>query len=110
MLLLGHFGTSSHPLVIVGDFNFPDTQWSTLTGSGPTSLAFCEIVFDCNLSQLIKVPTHSKGHTLDLVLVLDEDLVSSVQVHPSENVPLHSDHFMITFNLTSSSVGLGTSQ
>ena len=32
--------------IFVGDFNFPDINWSSLT---PLSNSFCEFIFDCNL-------------------------------------------------------------
>ena len=94
--------------MIVGDFNFPNIQWPTLTGSCPLSTTFCDFIFECNLSQLICEPTHSKGHILDLVLVSDEDLVSSVSVHSNDDRPLQSDHFMISFDLAYTVVGSTT--
>ena len=35
--------------IFAGDYNFPDIDWSTLTGSSLSSSIFCEFIFDCNL-------------------------------------------------------------
>ena len=35
----------SGPLIIVGDFNLPDIDWSSLTASTPPSRLFCNSVF-----------------------------------------------------------------
>lgn len=65
---------ASCKLVIVGDFNYPDISWHSLTGDSVASKLFCDVVFDGNLSQLVNVPTHAWGNILDLVLTNDEDL------------------------------------
>ena len=81
--------------IIVGDFNFPDINWSTLSASSSLSYTFCEFVFDCNLSQHVMHPTHVKGNILDLVLTTPHVNVDMVSVHSSSNN--FSDHFMVSF-------------
>ena len=54
--------------IILGDFNFPDIDWSVLMGTSHQSNCFCNLVFDCNLTQHVPDPTHVKGNLLDLVL------------------------------------------
>jgi len=54
--------------IIVGDFNFPDVCWSSLSGTSSLSNHFCEFVFDHNLTQHVTNPTHIMGNILDLVL------------------------------------------
>ena len=54
--------------IIVGDFNYPDIDWLTLSGTNLNSSSFCDFIFDINFVQLIETPTHIAGHTLDLVL------------------------------------------
>ena len=56
---------SDSPCIIVGDFNFPNICWSTLTGNSPLSSAFCEFIFGWNLTQHVMYPTHIKGNILD---------------------------------------------
>ena len=41
---------------IVGDFNFPNIDWSVLMGTSNPSIWFCNFVFDCNLSQQVLSP------------------------------------------------------
>ena len=82
--------------IIVGDFNFPDIDWSTLTGSLPSTNVFCEFVFDCNLIQHITQSTHQKGNILDLVLSSPDIVINQLSVN-SSSVASFSDHFIISF-------------
>ena len=43
---------NSH-LVIVGDFNIPDVNWSTLTASSIAGSLVCDCIFDNNLVQSV---------------------------------------------------------
>ena len=81
---------SDHNVLIIGDFNLPDLNWSTLSGSSVMSNLFCDFVFDYNLSQLVSVPTHIKGNCLDLVLSNLPETVDSVNSSP--NPLLLTDH------------------
>ena len=75
--------------VICGDFNLHvDISMNTDTKT------FNDILLSSGLNQLISQPTHSKGHTLDLVIVREDDkLVEDVKVIQS----MPSDHAAITF-------------
>jgi exonuclease III len=44
--------------IILGDFNFPDICWSSLTCTSSLSNLFCDFIFDNNLTQHVMVPTH----------------------------------------------------
>ena len=90
----------SNVLVIVGDFNMPGINWSTLTGSTPFEKAFCDIVFDLNLTQLVINPTHISGNILDLVLINAEVSLCNVTVLPQYSVPIQTDHFIVLFTLS----------
>jgi len=57
----------SSNIILFGDFNCSDINWSSLSGEHPFSSKFCDAIFDLNLSQLTEEPTHSAGNTLDLV-------------------------------------------
>lgn len=63
------------------------------------SNAFCDFVFENNLSQLVLEPTHIRGNTLDLIFTVHTDLVDNVTVHPPEETPLSSDHFRVSFRV-----------
>ena len=52
-----NFQAASDNLIIIGDFNFPDIDWDTLSGHSPNSNQFCDMIFQTNLSQLINEPT-----------------------------------------------------
>lgn len=78
----------SGTLIVVGDFNYADIDWSTLSGSCQGSNHFCECVFECNL---VRNPTHIKGNVLDLVLTSDKQaLLTSPRVHPEVDSPTTS--------------------
>ena len=63
--LSGKFKT--HKTLILGDFNQPETDWSSYTSG---DLAFNEIIeylLENNFQQFVNVPTHKSLNTLDLV-------------------------------------------
>ena len=66
------------PILIFGDFNLPDINWTTLTGNSAVSNNFCVFVFESNLIQLVNLPTHIRGNILDLVLTNSPDHVTNL--------------------------------
>ena len=87
-------------LLIVGDFNIPDVNWSLLSGSTHFSNQMCDFVFDWNLSQLFESPTHVKGNILDLLMTNHNDSIKNLTILPhdqSSNI-VPSDHCVITFD------------
>ena len=58
--------TQHIPLIIAGDFNLSDIDWSTLTGGSAVANELCNITFELNLFQHIDQPTHIQGNVLDL--------------------------------------------
>ena len=87
------------PLIIAGDFNLPDIDWSTLAGDSAIANELCNIIFELNLLQHIDQPTHIQGNVLDLILSGGGDLVHSLKVLPNHQISIQSDHYIITFNL-----------
>ena len=67
-------------LIVLGDFNLSDINWQCLSSSTHFSNLFCNLVFQHNLSQLIHVPTHIKGNTLDLLLTNIDNHISNVLI------------------------------
>lgn len=67
------------PLVLVGDFNFPDICWIYNTADREQSQRFLECVGDNFLTQLVKEPTRG-SKILDLLFVNREGLVEDVKV------------------------------
>lgn len=94
---------SSHckDIVLLGDFNMPDIDWSTLSSSSHLSVSFCDFIFDLNLSQLIDKPTHTKGNILDLILTNSCHRITNINISPPKNI-LNSDHSIIDFSLSHS--------
>ena len=89
-----------HNIILLGDFNFPDINWDNLTSSSHLSNFFCDFVFDNNLLQFVKSPTHCKGNILDLILSNSPDLIYDVSVHSSDPLPtMRSDHALFTFQV-----------
>ena len=85
-------------VIFTGDFNLPDINWSSLSAHSSSSNAFCDFIFDNNFTQFVDRPTHSGGNVLDLVLSTDLEIIDNLLVFQPRN-SLHSDHFMISFEL-----------
>ena len=65
---LKDFAAHEESFIIVGDFNFPDICWDSLSGATFCSKLLCDFVFEYNLLQQIDCPTRVKGNTLDILL------------------------------------------
>ena len=93
MAYLNSFDSTKN-IVLLGDLNFPDIDWSIYSGSSPTADDFAEVVFGLNLIQCITGPTHRAGNTLDIAL----SNISGLQhIETCTNLPpnLSSDHYLI---------------
>ena len=90
--------TNQSEVVLLGDFNCPDINWPSLTASECSLHLLGDFVFGNDLCQLVELPTHIHGNTLDLVLVCSPDLVS-LHVHTNQPQFSSSDHYPISFSL-----------
>ena len=88
--------------ILLGDFNIPDTNWSTLHATAPFSHSFCTLTHSANFIQLITEPTHKQGNILDLVLTNAPHRIQNLHVD-STLCSQHSDHFLISANILNSS-------
>ena len=72
-----------------------------LHGDCSSSTEFCELIFELDLFQVLTTATHKQGNILDLVLTNLEinRNITDVIVH-SDPILFPSDHFTITFKLT----------
>ena len=59
--------------IILGDFNYPGIDWSTLQCE-PSSKPFLDLVHDCFLHQHVEKPTRDK-HILDMVFSTESKMV-----------------------------------
>jgi len=92
--LLEDLATSPSELFITGDFNIHVDQ-----PSSPSALPFLDLLHDFSLTQLITFPTHSSGHTLDLLITRSTSTsISSINYFD----PGISDHFALIFSITTS--------
>ena len=85
-------------VIFTGDFNLPDINWSSLSAHSSSSNAFCDFIFDNNLTQFVDRPTYSAGNMLDLALSTDLEFFYNLLVFQSCD-SLCSDYFMICFEL-----------
>ena len=86
------------PVILCGDFNLPNIDWTTVSPSPctPDASMFCEIISDSFLSQLVSFNTR-KDHILDLVLTKHPDRVSFIS--PCDSLP-DTDHNAISFSVS----------
>ena len=82
----------------MGDQNFPDLNWSILTGHTPLSTYFCDLIFGLNLNQQITEPTHNGGNLLDIILT-NIVCIENISVRATLPYGLSSDHYLINFSL-----------
>lgn len=84
--------TNCHsPLLITGDFNFHLNN-----NDNADARNFLDFLESANMTQHVTGSTHSKGHTLDLIITRDdENLVHNVIILPG----LFSDHKVVTCKL-----------
>jgi len=64
------------PVVIMGDFNIPDVNWSTLSANLKFSSKFCDLLFQYNFIQIIESPNQVQGHILDLIITNIDDNIT----------------------------------
>jgi hypothetical protein len=88
--LLEYISLASGKLIMVGDFNCHVDE------GGSNALKFLERLQIFNLEQHVNVPTHSSGHTLDLIITgKDETVIDNLKVFDA----VISDHFVLHCNL-----------
>ena len=93
---ISNLSNQHKPLIITGDFNLPDIDWSILTGGSAVTNELCNTIFELNLLQHNDQPTHIKDNTLDLILSSSADLVHSLKVLPNHQASIQSDYYIIT--------------
>ena len=70
----------NRPLLLMGDFNYPDIDWSTSTGGSATSQRFVDGVEDGFLTQHVMDGTCNGAKFLDLVISSEPEMTDSVLV------------------------------
>ena len=86
--------------IIVGDFNLPDINWQNMTSS-TRGRAVLEAAVEENLEQMVRIPTHTKGNTLDLILTNCPEKILTVsdggRIGKSDHIVLNIE---VVVNLT----------
>ena len=83
-------------VIMLGDLNAPDIQWSTKSGKNQLSNELCNDVSDANLTQMNTLPSREyKSNILDVVLTNSHDCCSAPIYYKSY---MQSDHH--AFQLT----------
>lgn len=87
-------------IVLVGDFNLPSIKWSldksTSIHIGETA-AFCVLMEDNFLQQIIKGPTHIAGNKLDLLIGNFSEVIDHVYTTSPLQIEFPSDHYTVDF-------------
>ncbi len=89
-----HTAAQNNNVIIVGDFDCPNVDWSLMAGDQKGS-RIIDMAEDSFLTQVITQPTR-ENNILVLVLVSDPDLIRNCQVGEKLN---GCDHHLIRFNI-----------
>ena len=89
---------SDYDIIITGDLNMPDTNWSSFSASSLSSSCLVDQICAKNFIQLITQPTHRCGNILDLVLSNSPSRISNVSVD-SIICASQSDHHLVSYSL-----------
>ena len=66
-------------VMLMGDFNYPDINWSSLHSQSRNGQSFLDSVEDCFLTQHVQDSTRSDS-MLDLVFTDEPDMIDKVEV------------------------------
>ena len=92
--------TTTPNILIAGDFNLPHTSWPTCepkSGAAADEKRMIDFLSNfCSkhfLVQLVDLPTHRAGNTLDLIFINNPDLFPFQATEPSSPI---SSHYVVT--------------
>ena len=94
-------------VILLGDLNAPDVNWSTLSASSPFSSSLCNAFYSNNYIQMVTQPTHHKGNTLDLIFTNAPARLNNICVDSTGKF-LKSDHYPVTADIFSISIHTNT--
>ena len=78
---LTELANGKDPIMILDDFNLPDTNWATITSASAALAAFHNLIFGLNLTQLVLPPTQSHSIIFDLVITNSVRFISQLMIH-----------------------------
>ena len=83
---------------MIGDFNLPQINWLSGTGTSTLDNTFLNGFAECGMVQSIHESTHKKGSILDILLSKSSDHVKNLHVI-NDKAYCNSDHYPITFDI-----------
>jgi len=83
------------PVLLMGDFNYPDIEWLTMHGQSQTSQNFANCIDDAFMTQNVTEDT-CNGAIVDLIITSEPEMVTSLSVLSALG---NSDHNMISWDL-----------
>ena len=89
-------------VILTGDLNAPDINWTTYCGNSSFSLSLCNLFCSHNYIQMVSTPTHRQGSTLDLIITNSPHRLLNLCVDPTGQ-SLKSDHYLVNADIASSS-------
>ena len=84
--------------IMVGDFNLPQINWVSGTGTSTLDNIFLNGFAESGMVQCIQESTHKKGSTLDILLSRSSEHIKNLNI-VSDKSYLNSDHYLITFDI-----------
>ena len=96
---LDNLASNPSPLILMGDFDSPDSNWNTLSGSTTFSNQLCDFIFQYNLLQIVDCPRHIAGNVLDLIFTNCDSATNSLATHSNLVHPVTSDHYLISLTI-----------
>lgn len=82
--------------IIIGDFNYPGINWTTVNSQSQDDQDFIKVVEDLFLTQHVMQPTR-ENNILDIILTTDPDIISDIDILPPIGT---SDHNVLEFNVS----------
>ena len=101
---------ATEEVILLGNFNVPDINWATLSGSSDLSSKLCDLIFQHNYVQKADHPTHIHGNILVLIITSSEDTVSGINITQEFNQEIKLDHYLISLKLQATSLSPTTSK
>ena len=89
---------SVHRHILIGDLNLNKTSWPEGQSTCSTETGFIELFNDLGFDQLINIPTHKDGKSLDLLMCNQPEMITNIEVLPRYAI-CNSDHFGIKFSI-----------
>jgi len=91
-------------LVLMGDFNYPDTCWKNSTAAHMSSITLLEYIKDCYLIQMSDVPARNEA-LLDMLLTNQDILLCNILVNGSLGCSVHN---VVEFRILLSTLKVST--